>query len=377
MQAKTLLSMLVLLTSLALLAHALEQPQEKPHRMVLVQGYKGSTKLTDYDEGKNEYPFVRTMQRMFTESNVINDVVAFSAPANTHEFDVRICDRDRFFKLIKMCDIFYFAGHSGTSGKLNEQILKVKPRAGEDESDGIITASQIRQALKGETGPRIVVLNGCVTTSPTDRAPEELRLSSAFGITPTTRGRAYLGWPVKASRDSDDYLYEVLKIWRKMEHGFPTLEQAKQIAVQSDAGGFGKQIAKLDIIGDKTLRFAKQYLLKSSTGSSIQPTFYFARRGPNDADAIYDTSVTKELLRARNVPYIFHLQGKRAGATYIMKGEELTKYASSIEKPKTEEFAEMRVTPLPTWIKVEIIINSRVRTVWNGYPVESGNASVP
>lgn len=60
-----------------------------------------------------------------------------------------------------------------------------------------------------------------------------------------------------------------------------------------------------------------------------------------------------------------------------MKGEELTKYASSIEKPKTEEFAEMRVTPLPTWIKVEIIINSRVRTVWNGYPVESGNASVP
>ena len=374
-------------------ASSAEQPQQKPHRMVLIQGFGASTKLSDFSASTNEFPFVKKMERMFTEMSVLHDVVAFSsASANENpsfleaekimkeqELDRRICDRDRVFKLITMCDIFYFTGHAGTPSDSQEQVFTVRPREGKDRSDGVITASQLRKALEGQVGPRLVILNGCRTTAPNDPALEHLKLSSAFGINQDTQGRAYLGWPVSASRDSDEFLYEFLKIWRVLhpEHGFPTLAQAKELAIETDPNGVGRNIAKLDIIGDKSLRFAKEYRLHSSTGATIQPTLYFARRGPHEADAVYDVTVNKEAFTAKNVPYIFHLTGRRSGESYSMTGDDFTRYVNTIEKQKTDPYAEIRMTPLPTWMKVEIVINGRVTTVWNAYPVESGVPTAP
>ncbi len=153
--------------------------------------------------------------------------------------------RERVVKMIARSDIFYFTGHAGVPSKEPDvQVLQVYPKV----PPTFLKAEHIRAGLLGKPGPRLVIINGCQTTTLNDGVPEEKRLSSGFGISKDTKGRAYLGWPKSiVGPVGDAQLGKILALWTtpREDGTYRTLREAKDDADNEN----------LTIIGDETLKY--------------------------------------------------------------------------------------------------------------------------
>ena len=198
--------------------------QSTQKRVILVAGFGASTQIDDER-------FVEKRRKTFAGQHVsfFNNELYLN--------------RDRVLKAIQQADIFFYSGHSGTPSSMpGFQVLLAKPTGGSDK--GFVTAAQIRDALRGKIGPRLVIVNGCSTTDENDGVAEENRLSNGFGIKAGTEGRAYLGWSKSIPGFlADDQIGRLLDAWTAA--GNPTIEEARQSV----------GIENLDILGDKGLRY--------------------------------------------------------------------------------------------------------------------------
>ena len=193
--------------------------------------------------------------------------------------------RDRMLLAMKNADVFYYGGHSGVpKAKPDTHVLLAKP-AGPDDN-GLVTAAEIRQALSGVEGPRLVLVSGCKTTDPADGIRPENRMNHAFGISAGTRGRAYLGWSsLIVGIKADDRFGQLLNAWvEKGDNGiYPTLEEARQnVGIQN-----------LVIIGDKNLRYKEAYLLTPDSleqSEDIKIRLYWDATGAKSAKATVELS---------------------------------------------------------------------------------------
>jgi hypothetical protein len=187
------------------------------------------------------------------------------ANANVRFFDNPLTDRVRIITPrrtllhIQQSDIYYYSGHAGTPSSSNPPMHVLQVRAENDmNAAATVSAADIRGALQGRRGPRLVVINGCKTTNPGDGVQGQNRLSTAFGITAGTTGRAYLGWSdIVIGINGDDQLGRLLAHWTTADAqgNYPTLEQSKRATGNSP---------NLTIIGDANLRYNVPYLLRSA-----------------------------------------------------------------------------------------------------------------
>lgn len=232
MYRRTLLS-LGLFGAILIPGATLLQAAEDQRQVDLIAGFDAVSRIKDNLE------FQQKRRHTFADQKVV--------------FFENSLERDRMTRVLERADIFWFSGHSGVPKKLkNVQVLEVKPRTSSEVP--YLLPDEIRQALKGRTGPRLVVLNGCITTDPNDGVPGPNRLSTAFGITDGTHGRAYLGWSKEIpGMLADDQVGRVLDIWTapKPNGSYPTLEEARQKA----------GVQNLKIIGDSELRYKELYRL--------------------------------------------------------------------------------------------------------------------
>jgi hypothetical protein len=183
---------------------------------------------------------------------------------NVVVFPNRYClTPERFLKLVQNADILYYSGHFGTPKVLpNTQVLQLKPADADKLPSGFVEAGDVRTALQNKRGPRLVIVNGCHSSDMGNSAvPADNLMPSAFGISRSTQGKAYLGWQKLAvGFVGDDQMGKFLDAWTTpdSEGNYPTLLEAK-----GKAG-----IANLDIIGDQSLRYNVPFLLSSTDPKS-------------------------------------------------------------------------------------------------------------
>ncbi len=202
--------------------------EEGQQRVIFVAGYGASTRIDD-----EKFQELR-------RKNFEGQWISFFS-------NQLYLNRERFLKAAQQADILFYSGHSGTpSSSPGMQALVVK--AATEEKAEVLPAAAIARALEGETGPRLVVVDGCCTTDPEDGVEGPNRLSTAFGITATTTGRAYLGWSKAVPGFlADDQIGRLFAIWTAPGAGgrYPTLEEARA----------GVGIENLVIVGDGGLRY--------------------------------------------------------------------------------------------------------------------------
>ena len=166
------------------------------------------------------------------------DLAIYSYP--TEALPDTMLNVPRTLAAIKQSDIFWYTGHSGiSSAGPGKQVLMVRDKV-------LLEASEVAAALGGKPGPKLILLNGCVTTNPDDGATGVDRFSNAFGVAPGTKKLAYLGWRLEiVGRNADNYVLQLLKNWI---NGKRTLGEARDLTPKANN-------EHATIIGDESLRY--------------------------------------------------------------------------------------------------------------------------
>ncbi len=152
---------------------------------------------------------------------------------------------------MQQSDVFWFSGHSGQVPGQPVQVLQVADESRDASGKALLSALEVRDALRGRGGPRLVVINGCITTNLYDGISTENRLSTAFGINSQSKGRAYLGWDLEiVGKHADDYILTLLSLWTKPDqtNRYLTLAEARERTPEANN-------RKVTIIGDGSLRY--------------------------------------------------------------------------------------------------------------------------
>ena len=164
-----------------------------------------------------------------------------------------IVNREQMKKIIQQADILFYSGHTVTPRPpAPTHALKLRA-VGND--NGALTTADIRAALEGKRGPRVVLLNGCKTTNPGDGVAAENRINNGFGITDGTQGRVYLGWTEEVvGFNGDDQMTTLLTHWTtpNAQGVYPTI---------------GDSLATLNnptitLIGDRGVRYDVRALVR-------------------------------------------------------------------------------------------------------------------
>ena len=147
------------------------------------------------------------------------------------------------------------------------------------QGNSILLAPRVAAALQNGKGPRLVIANGCNLANPDDQATGVNRMSIALGIPNDAKGRAFLGWPYAAKGGARDMQFtEFLTKWttKQPDGQYPTLEEAWR-TTGWEVGPLEKTANVLEghrpvrepiIVGDKTLRYRVEYLLRPAIGKA-------------------------------------------------------------------------------------------------------------
>ena len=196
---------------------------------------------------------------------VLNDGKGATIAIDDHPSPEQILER------IGKANVVYTNSHSGVPKGGNEQGLQVG-----DKGSGHYVLLARELAAAKPTRPQLVVINGCSTMPLLPETDGKVRnLATGFGITPGTKGRAYIGFEdVHSGAKGDDYFRVFFYFWsgvgNKGER--PTLKQAVTLAKDyiedqvKKLGGDEAQrfllsnaaanVAKdLHIVGDEDLRY--------------------------------------------------------------------------------------------------------------------------
>ena len=185
---------------------------------------------------------------------------------------------------IQRADVFFFSGHSGIPTVTPDRHAlmgwgQTKP-GNEFPETALLSSVEIREALQGQTGPKLVIVNGCNTTDPNDGIVDEKRMSYAFNATPA--GCAYLGWstPV-AGVLADRLIGRLLDIWTtpQADGTYVTIAKAQELA----------GIKKLVIVGNRELTYRQLVREESSTA----PTPETSGKKAALASSVDDASLKK------------------------------------------------------------------------------------
>jgi len=280
-----------------------------------------------------------------------------------------LLNRDRMLLAMKNADVFYYGGHSGVpKAKPDTHVLLAKPTGPGD--DGLVTSAQIREALSGVEGPRLVLVSGCETTDPADGIKPENRMNNAFGISAGTRGRTYLGWSsLIVGIKADDRFGQLLDAWvEKGDDGiYPTLEEARQkVGIQN-----------VVIIGDKNLRYKETYAVTSEgleESSDVKVRLYWDPTGAKTAKATIEFSgAVAEKLGQFGVPMRVELEAVQQADGYAVTdpafkkfvqqiGNALTKEASSESGRMTIDVRSASILVKPEGQRLRITVNTQTVT---------------
>jgi hypothetical protein len=171
----------------------------------------------------------------------------------------RILTPQQALEQIQRADIFLYSGHTVNPAGFQPPMHAIHLRDPNDKDKAIsTTALDIRRALQGRRGPRLVIINGCHTTDLGDGVPAVYRLNQAFGIKDGTVGRAYIGWKVLiVGITADDHIGRLLDHWTKPNQDglYPTLEESRRATGNHPY---------MTIIGDADLRYNLPFLLRSA-----------------------------------------------------------------------------------------------------------------
>ncbi|MDD3581607.1 MAG: hypothetical protein PHW74_11365 [Desulfobacca sp.] len=130
------------------------------------------------------------------------------------------------------------------------------------EEGKIHPADLARSVRAAGTAPKVTFLNVCAVGSKKD--PKQFSFSDALGVTPTTQGRAVIGYKSKIlGKDADDLSFETLKEWKKGGTLKEALERAKATMSKSEGRrkgarmlGAGYAPDEAVLIGDGNIKFS-------------------------------------------------------------------------------------------------------------------------
>lgn len=270
----------VLLLLIALSADSAAQPLPQA-KIDFVQGFGAGSFIPNADYQKARLRNFKTGKVGFYPRHVDNP----SWPLLT---------RSRTLECIARADVFVFSGHSGPL-PAGMHVLQVADAAGKGRDN--INAGHIAAALKGRAGSRLVVVNGCRTTDPSDGIPETRRMATGFGIRSGTKGRAYLGWSTTVwATTGENWIGRLFNHWTTMraDGTFPTLDESR--------GAVGTP-RNLVLIGDGGLRYKTAFDLRADNDPKVRLTaplrLFLDATGPSTARAAIDFGAANEALLKR------------------------------------------------------------------------------
>jgi hypothetical protein len=221
-----------------------EHDSRQPLRVLLVQGYNVVSRVEDPNSD-----FRTGMAAAFAR-----DVVKVLPKKHTKPASADF-DRNAFLASYQYTDIYYLTTHGIVPPFNNMQSIQVAPS--EDNKNlspggnSVATAVDVRRSLMGREGPTLVVMNGCQLADPNDGIAEQQRVSTAFGITPRTEGRAFIGWDWSIVGVNQEAAFaRMFQYWTTLRPNgsYPTLDEAVQNTKWA-------QTKPPRIIGDEGLRY--------------------------------------------------------------------------------------------------------------------------
>lgn len=216
-------------------------------RITATEGqFAGSHIVHPTFRGRLKQIFLGQDVRIYTHPTVADPSAGQDELANT------MLNTRRTLLAIQQSDVFLFSGHSGVVEGQPVQVVQVADDTRDASGKALLSAVQVRETLQGRTGPRLVIINGCITTNLGDGIATENRLSTAFGIDGKTKGRAYLGWDDKiVGANADKYALALLTFWTTPgpKNQYPTLAEARDRTPPANK-------RTVTIIGDQSLRYS-------------------------------------------------------------------------------------------------------------------------